>query len=199
MLRSCLAALVLVLAAAPAAEARKRCSQLHGRDLAPAKHVRLVDKRTAYGGRLIGCILPRGPWRELASAENYETSTADYAVLAVAREYVLYEASSSTQYGGGGGTSVWNIRTDDGYSIARSCFGMVCAPTDPADDAIEAVLTDTGESAAIVDGPGGRRLNLFTAWGAVRVVDTGAGIADLTLDGRTARWTNGGVPRSEPL
>jgi hypothetical protein len=199
MLRSVLVALVLVLAAVPAAEARKRCSQLHGRDLAPAKHVRIVDKRTSSGRSLYGCILPRGPWRELADAEEYETSNDSYELLAVAREWVLIFSSSATQYGGGNGTYVWNVRTDDGYSIARSCFGMICTPGDPTDSAVDAVLTNTGEAAAIVDRAGGRRLELFTAWGAVGVADTGPDLAGLRLDGRTAHWTNAGAARSAEL
>src|SRR5689334_10172855 len=109
MVRPVLAAVALLLAAAPAASA-KRCSTLHGKDLAPAKHVRLVAKPSG----LRGCILPRGPVRELASDIDYETETSDYAIVAVAREWVMLDTSDFTQYGGGSATTVVNIRTDRG-------------------------------------------------------------------------------------
>src|SRR3954451_25380067 len=39
---------------------RKKCKNLHGKDLAPARKVKLVRKKTADGHCHVGCVLPRG-------------------------------------------------------------------------------------------------------------------------------------------
>jgi len=121
------------LAGEPAQVAKKKkltCKRLKkSKDLAPARKVRLVRRRNRDGGTdLLGCVLPKGTVRLVASSAN-QTTREGYSLRQVAGAVVLIDASSGNQYATSRGTSVFNIRTGKSYSVARSCFGSPCSST----------------------------------------------------------------------
>src|SRR3954451_17581730 len=108
-------ACVMVAALAPPAfaAAAKRCSQLKGRDLAPAKAVKLVQHRNADDGKdLLGCALPRGKVRLLASSADHYTTVDSFRIRQVSGEKVLLDTSESSQYAEVSSTRVLDIRRD---------------------------------------------------------------------------------------
>ena len=200
-------AALLLLAAAPAAQA-KRCSQFHQRDLAPAKHVRLIERANGDGGTdLIGCILPRGKPRQLAFSAEYETETYDYTLRQVAREWVLVDTSGGSQYGGGTATYVFDIRSGRHHSLISSCYeiltGFCSGPPERQDDLAAVFINDIGEAAAVITGTEGVTVAAFSPSGERTDLDAGTAqeipAASLRLRGSTASWTHSGEPRSAQL
>src|SRR3954447_6094089 len=122
MTRTVLASVALLLLAAPAAEAR-RCSQLRGRDLAPAKAVRLVQRPNAeQGNDLLGCALPHGRVRRLASSADHDTNVESFRIRQVAGEKLLLDTSERSQYGDQHSTGVIDIRSGRAYTIVFDCY-----------------------------------------------------------------------------
>jgi hypothetical protein len=191
-------AAVLLLAVAPAAHA-KGCSQLHQRDLAPAKHVRLVERANGDGGHdLVGCILPRGGLYLIASSTEYETGSSEYTLLGVRREKVIVAASYGNEYGGASRTFVADIRTTATYTV-------VSRPGPPGEQESVAAwrLNRIGQAAAVLRTPSSAAVVGFSGTGARTELDRAEPSeiddASLRLRGSTVSWTHGGQQRSFTL
>ena len=206
MSRAVLVAVALTLLAVPAADAR-RCSQLHRRDLAPAKHVKLVEIPTADGASLVGCILPRGALHQMAYRYEGEVDTDDYTLLRVRREKIMLEESAGNQYGGSSSTSVADIRTEFSYSILSACreilVGFCPGPPQQQDVIANARLNDLGETAVVYASGSEYVVVGFSAHGQRTELDRAEGTAidaaSLRLRGSTMSWTHDGEQRSFTL
>ena len=96
---------------AEAAAKRSTCQRLKGRDLAPAKTVKLVQRPNGDDGTdLKGCVLPRGRVYTLASREGLFTTTYDYAIRQVAGRIVVVTSTYNSQYAFSEGTRVVDLR-----------------------------------------------------------------------------------------
>lgn len=99
---------------------RSACKRLRGRDLAPARRVKLVRRRNEDDGTdLLGCVLPRGRVHLVASSADLETSQSSYRLRRVAGAIVLVDSSESSQYGGGERTFVKSLVLDRRPSALR--------------------------------------------------------------------------------
>src|SRR5215217_8133209 len=105
--------LVLALpgsAGASVARAPKVCSKLRGHDLAPAHRVRLVKRANADDGTdLLGCMLPDGPVRTVASSADMFTTVTSYQILALKGPAVALSSQWGSQYGSSERTWVHNL------------------------------------------------------------------------------------------
>jgi len=199
------------LAAAPAGAAtRSKCQRLKGKDLAPAKTVKLVRRANDDDGTdLVGCILPRGRVRTLASSEDLFTTIYGYAIRQVAGRIVLLDSTYSSQYAYSRRTYVADVRSGRAYAVAHECFGIGgddCSSAGGSTAAPAAFVTKTGRAVAaispVVLGPPGPRtvtIATFDALGARRDLDSGPAAdipaASLALAGVNAYWTHAGEPR----
>ncbi len=212
-------ALALLLASSIPANAkpskhRTACQRLAGTDRAPAKSVKLVRRLNGdRGSDLLGCVLPAGRVRTIASSEHYDTADSRYHVVSVAGRFVLLSLAAGNQYAYIERTSVWDLRTGHRYTIAS-----LCSPTGGGDcanggstRASAVFVTPAGRAvAAIVPAPDGApspsgpvTIAGFAPGGARSDLDSGplAEIppASLALRGNVASWTHGGAPRSADL
>ena len=195
-----------VPSAADAARKKRTCRSLKGRDLAPARNVKLVRRRNADSGtNLYGCVLPRGRVRLLASSADYYTSSESYTVRQVAEAIVLLDTESGSQYGGGSGTSVTDIRSGRSYGIASQCSMIGGSPCGgpPGSTAPRAFVNGRGQAAAAIVTANGVTIAGFSPRGAKTDFDSGSPQAippsSLRLTGSTASWTHSGEPRSAQL
>ena len=193
---------------AHAARRSAKCRSLRGRDLAPARNVRLVRRKTGDGNDLLGCVLPRGRVYKVASAEDLYTTVYSYRVRQVARAVVLVYEAYGSQYGSSSSTRVWNLRTGQSYAIASNCT-MIGAPG-PCDP-----LSDASAPAAFIDKRGRAAAAIAKGWANVTTIagfssrgartDFDFGPSDqlpwasLTLLGNTLNWTHSGVARTAQL
>lgn len=183
------------------------CQRLHGADLAPARTIKLVERRGAGWTRLVGCALPRGRVRTLGSSDG--GSFGDfYAVRAVAGAFVLldqgYGSSDRTEER----TSVVNIRTGRSHRIASlvALTGGATAEPSAHTTAPAAFINARGEAAAAVrvePTQAGSPVRIviagFSATGRRTTLDEGSpdeiAVDSLRLRGRTVTWTHAGQPR----
>jgi len=203
-----------VAATAVAAKHRSACQRLAGADRAPAKSVKLVRRLNGdRGSDLLGCVLPAGRVRTIASSEHDDTADFRYHVVSVAGRFVLLSLAGGNQYAYNESTSVWDLRTGHRYAIAG-----LCSPTGGGDCASSGSTT----AAAVVLTPGGRAVAAIlpapdahsTADGPVTIasfdtggtrhdLDTGSPDeippASLTLRADVASWTHAGELRSIDL
>jgi hypothetical protein len=201
-----LAALALPAGADAKPKQRSACQRLKAKhDLAPAHRVKLVRRDNQDGGTdLLGCVLPKGKVRLVASSSDYYTSTDDYTVQQVKGAIVLVDASTSNQYVTAGGTSVFNIRTGKGYDIASHCYGFACGPP-PGDSATHAFVNAKGQAAAAIAAEGSDTVTIagFSSKGKRVDLDSGTKAeipaSSLALDGHTVTWTHSGQPMSAEL
>ena len=91
-----LAAALATIAPPAAVAAPSKCQRLKGRDVAPAVSVKLVERRNGDDGNdLLGCVLPRGPVRRIASSADFYTTVESYSIRQIAGRVVMIESSSS--------------------------------------------------------------------------------------------------------
>jgi hypothetical protein len=211
MLALALVGLTLVAGAQGSAEqaARqgKKCKSLRGRDLAPARSVKLVKRKTADGNDLLGCVLPHGRVHKVASYEDLFTTVYSYRVRQVARAFVLLDESYSSQYGASSSTSVFNLRTGKYYVIASDCATIGSpGPCNPSDaTAPAAFINRRGQAAAAISKAFANLTTIaaFSSKGVRRELDSGPPsqlpAASLRLSGNTISWMHSGAARSAPL
>jgi len=209
-----LAAGALTLPSVAAAAKQSPCQRLKGRDLAPARSVKLVERpHPEYGADLVGCVLPRGPVRKLAAnryGENDDGKThfsLDYAIEQVSGRIVVLRVSDFDSYGGTVTTEVRDLRGGGGYTVASTCMPTFytgpCEDDTPHLTALRVSLA--GRAVAILTGgPTGETLvRAFDTLGRGRTLDGGPGAdipaASLQLAGNVISWTNAGVARSASL
>jgi hypothetical protein len=210
-----LAALAALLAgtvaAAPAgAAARSKCQRLKGHDLAPAKTVKLVRRANADDGTdLVGCVLPRGRVRTVASSEDLFTTTYGYAIRQIAGRIVLLDSTYNSQYAFSQTTYVADVRSGRAYRLASQCFGIAGDDCSSGVAAVAPVafVTKTGRAVAavsrVIPGPGAPppvvTIATFDPLGVRRDLDSGPATevpaASLRLAGVNASWTHAGEPR----
>lgn len=197
----------VLLAAAPADAAGRRCSQMHPvRDLAPASHVKLFESANRAGGKnLRGCVMPRGPLRLIASSAEWETGYDAYHVRQVVGAAIVLDTAGRTRYGGGDATSIVHLRTGRRYGIASSCtdYGSgFCGPTQST-TAPAAYAAPDGRAVAVLFAGGEVTVAAFAASGTRTDLDTAAAgaipPASLGLRAPDVFWANGGAARSARL
>lgn len=208
-------AVLLPCATVMPAEAAKRskCQRLKGPDLAPAASVKLVRRGNSDDGTdLVGCALPSGRVRTIASSQDYYTTTYTYAIRQVAGVFVLTSSTYNSQYAFSEGVGVTDIRNGRSYSLASQCFeitGSPCGSGEPT-AAPAAFITKLGRAvAAIVSSPAGpmgpstATIAAFDAAGRRRNLDAAPlaeiPVASLALKGVIASWTHAGQPRSADI
>ena len=193
---------------AQAAGRKRRCQRLRGQDLAPARRVMLVRRKTEDGTDLLGCVLPRGRVYVIASAEGMSTTVYDYELRQVAGATVLVDNYFSGEVAASLSTTVWNLRTGVSYLIASDCaMRYVPTPCDPATDsrARAAFVNSRGQAAAAVSSRASGLTTIvgFSARGARYVFDSGPSgrlpFSSLSMSGGALRWMNSGAIRSGAL
>jgi hypothetical protein len=199
---------VLAAAALPAAAdaAPSKCQRLTGRDLAPAASVKLVEHRNGDDGTdLLGCVLPRGPVRRIASSADFYTTVESYSIRQITGRIVMVEASSSSQYAYSSSLTVHHLRTGRSYGIAGTCamIGGDDCSSGGSSVAPAAFVSAKGRAVALVLRGGVATVTAFNSLGTRRTLDGGPAPAiapeSLRLDGGWASWTNAGVAHSAPL
>jgi hypothetical protein len=186
---------VAVPSGAPAAESK--CERLDAsHDLAPAKRVKLVERKNGDGGKdLIGCVLPRGKVRTLASSSDQGTTIERYELLQVAGHHVLIHFSDASQYGGGESTYVYDVKRGKHYDVAST----------PKTKAKRALVNSSGQAVALVTTKSSDLVTVegFSPRGNRVVLDQGTRSAipasSLKLDGHVAGWKHNGVGKSARL
>lgn len=183
------------------------CRRLRGRDLAPARRVKVVRRRNPYRGTdLLGCVLPRGRVHTIASSENADTTVSTYKLRQVSGAIVLVAFSYSSQYAAASGTSVWNLRGGRSYQIAEHCLSIlpVCRPNEDA-VATAAFINRRGQAAAAIVRRASNATEIvgFSSRGERRALDFGPSeevpATSLGLTGSVVSWMRSGVTRSATL
>ena len=200
------AALAAAALPASAVAAPSKCQRLTGRDLAPAASVKLVEHRNGDDGTdLLGCVLPRGPVRRIASSADFYTTVESYSINQIAGRVVLVETSSSSQYAYSRSLTVHHLRTGRSYGVAGTCamIGGDDCSSGGSSVAPAAFVTAKGRAVALVLRGGVATVTAYTTLGTPRVLDSGPPAAitpeSLRLAGGFASWTNAGVARSAPI
>jgi len=189
-------------ASAKPSKHRTACQRLRGHDLAPAHSVKLVEHRNADDGTdLIGCVLPHGRVRSIASGADLDTVGAGYTIRQVAGRIVLVSSSFGNQYASTTETRVWDLRGGHSYRIAATCVmtdGSDCGQSQTIAPA--AFVTPGGYAVAAVQGlTSPMTIEAFRRDGRAHLVDAGTldeiPPASLALQGNFAHWTHAGQPR----
>jgi len=199
------------------------CQRLSGKDLAPASHVKLVvrpssERRLANGRRaakLVGCILPRGPLRRIATREGIDNDVAqdyDFTIGQVqGRIVLLSQRGSRIGYHSNEQTRVWNLDSGTAYDIARTCSDKYGSCTGMDEYRLgTAFVTRRGHAVAALvrhppDGslPTTVAVAAFAPDGTRSLLDAGAvtalSPASLALTGNVASWTNAGARRTADI
>jgi hypothetical protein len=189
------------------AKAKSSCSRLRGKDLAPAGNVKLVRRRNQDNGTdLLGCELPRGRVRTLASSSRFDTTTETYTIAQVSGAIVLLASSYDSQYASGRGTSVFDIRTGKQYPIASSCYQLGVGQCSGQNATAAAAMINARAQAAAAIVRAGTQITtiaVFSSRGKRQDLDFGPSIevpaSSLALKGSTVSWTHSGEPRSATL
>ena len=201
-------AMTLAGVAAPAAGAAKKrsaCERLKGRDLAPARYVKLVARPNADDDTdLVGCTLPRGRVRTIASGADFFTTVHSYSIRQIAGRHVLVGTTYSSQYAYSSSLSVHDLRSGRAYTIASDCTDISGYPCGAQTVAPAAFVTLGGRAVAVVSSAGTATVMAFQPGGTSRVLDSAPGTelippASLRLTGNLAAWTNAGVAHSADL
>jgi hypothetical protein len=185
---------------------KSACQKLTGRDLAPSRSLKLVEKRIdSVETDLEGCALPKGPVRIFAIRLKGETTISDFTVQAVASRWALVSAHSDSQYASD--ARVWVFDIAGGrvlYTISRwSCMtgATDCLPAPPT--VARGVLEPIGKAALAFSDGATTTIAGFGTNGARRNFDSGppsdlpAGA--LNLNNGAATWLHSGVQRSAAL
>jgi hypothetical protein len=188
---------------------RSPCQRLKGRDLAPARDVKLVLRHNRRGSRLKACMLPRGEVVEIERTyvDEEGASSSSFAVEQVAGRYVLVDARSSDRDGHYSQTYVFDIKRGRIlYNIAARCTSMYCNDNIPKHlRAKRAVINSDGQAAGVVRRDGSSRVTVrgFGSDGESTRLDVGSAgeipASSLRLDGHEVTWTHSGVQRHATL
>lgn len=198
----------LAVAAAPAgagAATISKCQRLKGRDIAPARSFKLVQRPNADDGTdLVGCRLPRGPLRVLATSADFYTTVESYAIKQILGRIVVLETVHSSQYAYSTALTVHNLGSGISYTLGRTCTMIGGSDCGSPDAVVPAwFVTRAGRALALVVSPYGATVTAFSTLGRARPLDVGAPAdippESLALDGALAAWTNAGVPRTASL
>jgi hypothetical protein len=183
------------------------CKRLEGRDVAPARNVKVVRRRNDEGGTdLLGCVLPRGRVRVLASSIDQETTVESYRIRRLAGAIVLLATSHDSQYATVRSTSVFNVRSGREYLVARTCSrldGVACGGSQAT--AAAAFVNRRGQAAAALLPPGTSTTTIvgFSSRGDEQTLDSGLSAevpaSSLRLRGTTVSWTHSGATRTATL
>lgn len=200
-----------------------RCQRLRGTDLAPARHVKLVvrpssERRLADGRRaakLIGCVLPRGPLRRIATREGIDNDVAqdyDFTIRQVqGRIVLLSQTGSQIGYHTNELTRVWDLGSGRAYDLARNCSDKYGSCTGQDEYRLgTAFVTRRGDAVAAllrhpVDGSAPTTVVVasFAPDGTRTLRDAGTvttlSPTSLSLTGNLASWTNDGVTRQADI
>ncbi len=194
-----LAAFVLLPTTATGAATRSPCERLRGRDLAPAKSVKLVDRDSL----LRSCALPRGRVWRLENGIDAEFTNEKHSVRHVAGAFAIITNSFIDKYTTAEHTYVVSLRTGVKRTLADSQLDGG-RPLPPDTFAQKAFATSGGRAVATVTAPGD--LVRVVALGASGTLQTlgEAPRADLspdslTLKGARAVWMQSGHSRSAAL
>jgi hypothetical protein len=192
---------------------RSACQRLKAQhDLAPAKKVKLVERRNEDGGLdLRGCVLPRGKVITVASSSDFYTSSSSFTVRQVAGHHVLVDSRSRGRRGGYDDTYVVDIKRRRSYTIASFCregTATYCSGTPgepaPKEAVLEAFINPGGQAVALIQQQDNNDvLRGFGADGKLTLLDFGRpgeiSASSLRLHGHLATWTHSGEPRSARL
>ena len=191
------------------ATARKpsACQRMHGKDLAPARSVKLVERRNQDEGKdLLGCVLPRGRVRTLASSSDLETTSEDYSVMQVAGAIVLLTTAYDSQYGSDKRVVVVSVRSGHRYVVAQSCARTGEESCGNADTrALAAFVNRRGQAAAAITADNGQTtvIAAFSSRGKRHDLDSGPSAelpaSSLALHGMTITWTHSGRPQTATI
>ncbi|HYH87879.1 MAG TPA: hypothetical protein VEX67_01530 [Solirubrobacteraceae bacterium] len=217
-------ALLCAVVALPAQAADpSQCQRLRGKDLAPARHVKLVvrpstERRLADGRRaakLVGCVLPRGPLRRIGTREGIDNDVAqdyDFTIVQVqGRIVLLSQQGSQIGYQSHEATRVWNLDSGRAYDVARACSDKYGSCTGQDEYRLgTAFVTRRGDAvAALVRHPADGStpttvvVASFATDGTRTLRDAGTvttlSPTSLSLTGNLASWTNAGMTRSADI
>jgi hypothetical protein len=203
--------LVGALLAGPADAKKKHprksaCQKLKGKDLAPAKSLKLVAKRVdSVETDLKGCQLPRGEVRIFAIRLNGDTTTSNFTVESVAGRWALVSARSDSQYASD--RRIWVFDIGKGrvlYTIARwSCMTgeTDCAPSPP--DVAKGILDQIGKSVLAFSDLTTTTITGYGTDGTGRQFDSGPSddlpASSLKLSRGVASWLHSGQQRFAEL
>ncbi|MEA2450144.1 MAG: hypothetical protein QOG63_2076 [Thermoleophilaceae bacterium] len=193
------------------ADAKKRprksaCQKLKGKDLAPARSLKLVAKRVdSVETDLKGCQLPRGEVHIFAIRLKGDTTTSNFKVESVASRWALVSARSDSQYASD--LRVWVFDIAKGrvlYTIERwSCMTAAtdCAPRPP--DVGKGIVDNIGKSVLAFTDLSTTTITGFGTDGGSKNFDSGPSgdlpASSLTLSRGVASWLHSGQPRSAQL
>jgi len=206
----CLPAVLVAFAAitlpGTALAAPSKCQRLEGRDLAPARSAKLVERPNADDGKdLLGCVLPRGRVHTLAAGSDHYTTVESYSVEQIAGRVVLVGFSHSSQYASTRSLTVHHLRTGRAYRVTSQCSmigGEDCAPGGSGSSAA-AFVTEKGRAVALIQRGGAATVTAFNTLGTPRALEHAPPAAipaeSLHLAGNLAVWTTAGVPRSASI
>jgi hypothetical protein len=193
--------------AAPADAAKKRkrtaCERLAGRDLAPARKLKVVKRTRGDEITVRACTLRGGRVRTLASfspASEFDSGSID--VTATTDRFVLL-AETYTERGSGHSLARVDARSRKRTVIATSSCDPMQFCTGEAID--EVVLHPTGAVVAVIRGyppccttppPAvAARVVLVAADGTRTVLDEAPQLGSLGLEGDEVVWSRGGQPQ----
>lgn len=200
---------VLLVALAPSAHAaQSKCQKLDAtHDLAPAKRVKLVERKNDGGGKdLVGCVLPDGRLTTVASSGDESGEAASYEVRQVAGHHVLVDQTFEGDSGHSTQTKVTDLKRRRWYSVASFCDEEICNDNIPTDEvAARALINSSGQAAAVVRSASSDLVTVdgFSPRGTKVELDSGTrseiSPSSLKLDGHVASWKHNGVRRSARL
>jgi hypothetical protein len=202
----------LVLAVGVSAQGhRSQCQRLAGKDLAPARAVKLVERRKGNGERLLtGCVLPRGRVRPVVSETLYKHKVVGYRLRATNGATVLFHFRSTSQLARIDELGVVSVRTGRSYLVSRTCIDLdvarrVCSFPGFSNRALAVRINGRGQAIAAVElsDPGMTAVRAFSSYGSTDDLDSGRSEdippTSLRLKDRLATWTHAGETRSTIL
>jgi hypothetical protein len=175
------------------------CQGLKGHDLAPARSVKLFRR----DGQLIGCVLPRGPVRQIATSEDIQDKSYNsFKLRSVVGGFVLFDESFNNPYVHGGRTVVYHVRTGHRYSIATNFggpsehFEAPVAFIDARGRSVAAIVSTTPDEPHVT-------IARLRATGAQQTLDEGSPeeipTRFLTRTGDAVSWLHSGVVQTAPF
>jgi hypothetical protein len=176
---------------------------LKGHDLAPARSVKLLRR----GGQLVGCVLPRGSVRQIASSDDIEDKSYNsFKLRSVVGAFVLFDESFNNAYVHGGRTVVYHVRTGRRYSIATNFSGPESGPSEHFEAPV-AFIDAHGRSVAEIAStkPDEPHVTIarFRAGGAQQTLDEGSPDEipprSLTRTGDAVSWLHSAVVQTAPF
>ena len=205
-----LGALLLALASPTADAGRSACQALRGSyDFAPAKRVKLVERRNHRGRTdLVGCVLPRGRPITVESRFHDRYQSNDYVLKGVRGHQVRVQGTFRLDGDPGRATDtrVFDLKRRRWYRIASFCSLRLCNNNVPVHQLARRSFIDAdGQAAAAVENTSRRKIVIkaFSRDGVERVLDHGTKHeirpSSLLLRGHVVTWRHSGHSRSAVL